>query len=71
MIQNEFLKVEVEQESGAIVHLVDKRTGVDLVPAGERLGLLEYVREAPHGMRRPGWCRSARRPRSWWSTTSW
>jgi len=50
MIENEFLKVEVEQESGAIMHLVDKRTGVDLVPAGARLGLLAYVREAPHGM---------------------
>lgn len=49
-IENEFFRVTVEQQSGAIVELVDKRTGADLVPLGERMGLLEYVLEAPHGM---------------------
>jgi alpha-mannosidase len=49
-LANEFLEVEVEQASGAIVHLIDRRTGVDLVPAGQRLGLLSYVREVANGM---------------------
>ncbi|HEY3418505.1 MAG TPA: glycoside hydrolase family 38 C-terminal domain-containing protein [Armatimonadota bacterium] len=49
-IENEFFSVTMEQESGAIVHLIDKRTGIDFVPAGARLGLLEYGVEAPHGM---------------------
>jgi len=49
-IENEFLRVTVEQQSGAIVSLVDKRTGLELVPPGERIGLLEYILEAPHGM---------------------
>ncbi|HEX2949051.1 MAG TPA: glycoside hydrolase family 38 C-terminal domain-containing protein [Armatimonadota bacterium] len=49
-LENEFFTVEIEQGSGAIVHLIDKRTGIDFVPAGERLGMLEYMLEAPHGM---------------------
>ncbi len=49
-MENEFFKVQVEQMSGAIVHLIDKRTSIELVPAGERLGVLEYLMEAPHGM---------------------
>ncbi len=49
-LENEYLTVEVESASGAIAHLVDKETGVDYVPAGERMGLLELWQEAPHGM---------------------
>ncbi len=49
-IENEFLKIEVEQASGAIVHLIDKRTMVELVPEGKRIGLLEYFLETPHPM---------------------
>ncbi|MHB9132721.1 MAG: alpha-mannosidase [Armatimonadota bacterium] len=49
-MENEFYKVEVEQASGAIVHLIDKKTRIDLVPAGGKLGLLEYMLETPHGM---------------------
>ncbi|MGQ9737039.1 MAG: alpha-mannosidase [Armatimonadota bacterium] len=49
-IENEYLRVTVEQQSGAIVNLVDKRTGIELVPPGERIGLLEYILEAPHAM---------------------
>lgn len=49
-MENEFLKVEVEQASGAIIHLLDKRTMVDLVPEGKRLGMLEYSLETPHPM---------------------
>ncbi len=48
--ENEFLKVKVDQESGAVVSLMDKQTGLELVPEGARLGLLEYLLEAPHGM---------------------
>jgi len=50
VLENELLRVEVEQASGAIVHLIDKRTGYDYVPKGEHLGLLQLHREAPHGM---------------------
>jgi alpha-mannosidase len=50
IMENEFFTVEVEQASGAIVHLIDKRTGCDLAPAGGRIGALEYWHEAPHGM---------------------
>lgn len=49
-IENEFYALEVEAESGAIVALVDKRTGVDWVPRGGRLAFLEYLLEAPHPM---------------------
>ncbi len=50
VMANEFLRVEVEPGSGAITSLVDRGRGVELVPEGQRLGLLEYFREAPHGM---------------------
>jgi len=50
VLENEYYRVVIEQESGAILHLLDKNTGIDLVPDGERLGVLEYVHEAPVGM---------------------
>lgn len=49
-IENEFLKVQVDPATGAIAQLLDKRTDLDLVPTGERLGVLEYLLEAPHSM---------------------
>ncbi|MBE3582737.1 MAG: hypothetical protein IMX01_01335 [Limnochordaceae bacterium] len=49
-LENQWLAAEVEPGSGAVVHLIDKRTGEDLVPPGQRLGLLEMNLEAPHGM---------------------
>ena len=49
-MENERLRLEVEPASGAIIHLVDKKTGYDLVPPGRRLGLLQVLQEAPHGM---------------------
>ncbi len=49
-LENEFFKLEVEPASGAIIHLIDKASGIDFVPTGSRLGLLEYILEAPHGM---------------------
>jgi alpha-mannosidase len=49
-IENEFYRVEVDAATGAIAHLVDKETGIDFVPEGGRIGLLEYELEAPHPM---------------------
>ncbi|HHV55332.1 MAG TPA: alpha-mannosidase [Firmicutes bacterium] len=49
-LENSWVAAEIEPGSGAIIHLIDKRTGQDLVPAGHRLGLLEVNLEAPHGM---------------------
>jgi len=49
-LENEFFAVQVEQTSGAIISLVDKRTGYEFVPPGRRIGLLQFVTEAPHGM---------------------
>jgi len=54
VMENEFFRVQVEEASGAFLHLIDKRTGIDLVPAGERLGLLEYLTETPAFM--SAWC---------------
>ncbi|HID95170.1 MAG TPA: alpha-mannosidase, partial [Candidatus Latescibacteria bacterium] len=50
VMENEFLKVEVDQGSGALSSLVDKRTGYEFVPEGKRLGFLQWLLEAPHGM---------------------
>ncbi len=49
-MENEFYAVEVDRRSGALLHLVDKQSGIDLVPAGGRLGLLEYALESQHAM---------------------
>jgi alpha-mannosidase len=50
VIENEFFRVEVDQGTGTILSLMDKRTGYDLVPEGKRLGVLQWLLEAPHGM---------------------
>ncbi|BCW97497.1 MAG: alpha-mannosidase [Armatimonadota bacterium] len=49
-LENRYLRVEVESSAAAVVSIVDKATGVEFVPPGERLGLLEYVQEAPNPM---------------------
>lgn len=49
-MENEFFEIQVEPASGAITRLVDKRSGRDLVPAGQRLGLLQIETEVPHDM---------------------
>ena len=49
-VENEFIRLEVDQGSGAISSLVDKRTGYQFVPEGRRLGFLRWLLEAPHGM---------------------
>jgi alpha-mannosidase len=48
VMENEFIRVKVDPASGAIVSLVDKRSGQEM--AGGLLGVLEYVEEAPNGM---------------------
>lgn len=50
VMENEFLSVEMDFPSGAIRHLIDKETGIDYVPEGKLLGLLEAYQETPHGM---------------------
>ncbi len=50
VLENEFLRVKIDQPSGSIVSLVDKATGYEFVPCGGKLGLLEYTLESPDGM---------------------
>ncbi|MGC8863864.1 MAG: alpha-mannosidase, partial [Armatimonadota bacterium] len=50
VMENEFLRVEVDSASGAIAHLIDKETGFDYVPEGLLMGVLEGYQEIPHGM---------------------
>lgn len=50
IMENEFLRVEIDKASGAIKSLVDKKTGYDLVPVGELAGVLELYHEVPEGM---------------------
>lgn len=50
VIENEFFRVEVDQRSGAVSALIDKRAGYNLVPEGKRIGMLQWLLEAPHGM---------------------
>ena len=50
ILENEYLRVELEQESGAVTLLLDKQSGRNLVPDGAQFALLEYLRECPHGM---------------------
>jgi alpha-mannosidase len=47
-MENAHYRMQVAANTGAIVSLIDKATGLELVPAGGQIGLLEYVREAPH-----------------------
>lgn len=50
LLENEFLRVEIDPASGAILHLTDKATGYDYVPKGKLMGVLELYQEAPHRM---------------------
>lgn len=49
-IENKYLRVEVDANSGAIRHLIDKISGFDYVADGGLMGLLELYSEAPHIM---------------------
>ena len=50
VMENEYLKVEIDFPSGAIKHLIDKETGWDCVPEGKLFGVLEVYQESHHGM---------------------
>ena len=50
IMENEYLKVEIDFPSGAIKHLIDKETGFDYVPEGKLLGILEAYQESPHNI---------------------
>ena len=49
-IENELIKVEIDNRTGGISKLIDKATGRDFVKPGEVLGLLELATERHHGM---------------------
>ncbi len=49
-MQNEFYRLQIEPQSGCVISLIDRRNGAELVPPGVRLGLLQVLYEAPHGM---------------------
>lgn len=49
-LQNEFYRLQVEPESGAVVSLIDRHTGDELAPQAARIGLLQVLYEVPHGM---------------------
>ncbi|MGC9520381.1 MAG: alpha-mannosidase [Anaerolineae bacterium] len=49
-LENEFLALQVDPASGSIVSLIDKRSGRELVPPEEHLGVLQYCLEAYEGM---------------------
>ena len=50
VMENELVRVEMDEASGAIKHLIDKATGYDMVPEGGLLGVLELHHESPRGM---------------------
>ncbi|MHB1000670.1 MAG: alpha-mannosidase [Armatimonadota bacterium] len=50
VMENEYLRVEFDNRSGGIRHLIDKATGYDYVPENELMGVLEYCHEAAQGM---------------------
>lgn len=50
VMENEFLRVEMDFPSGGIKHLIDKATGFDYVPEGQLMGVLEAYNEAHNGM---------------------
>ncbi|MCD4826042.1 MAG: hypothetical protein K8S55_15740 [Phycisphaerae bacterium] len=49
-MENEFLTVEFDRQTGGIIKLVDKATGRNLVSPDNPAGLLEYILEKPGEM---------------------
>ena len=47
---NDLVEIIISGEAGGIISVVDKETGVELVPEGCVLGAIEREQEAPHGM---------------------
>lgn len=54
VMENEFLRVEMDFPSGAIKHMIDKETGFDYVPEGKLMGVIEAYQEVHRGM--SSWC---------------
>jgi alpha-mannosidase len=50
VLENAFLKVELDPASGGLVSLVDKRTGREWAPDGGLMGVFQYCVEAYVGM---------------------
>lgn len=50
VMENEYLRVEMDFPSGAIKHLIDKETGYDFVPEGKLMGVIEAYDEIHRGM---------------------
>ncbi len=50
VMENRFVRVEIDPMSGAIKSLIDKTTGYEYVPEGRLLGVLELYQEAPNEM---------------------
>ncbi len=49
-LENAFLALQIDPASGSIISLIDKRSGRELVPPGEHLGVMQYCLEAYEGM---------------------
>ena len=49
-MENEFLTVEFDRQTGGIIKLVDKASGRNLVSSDNPAGLLEYILERPGAM---------------------
>ena len=50
VLENEYLRVEIDMASGAIKSLVEKSSGYEFVPDGTLIGFLELYNEAPRTM---------------------
>lgn len=49
-LENQFYKVTVNAEIGAITSIIDKATGREILPKDGKAGLLQILYEAPHPM---------------------
>lgn len=50
VLENEFLRAQIDPASGGLASLVDKRSGREWVPEGQLSGVLRYCLEANEGM---------------------
>jgi alpha-mannosidase len=49
-IENESILVRFDKATGGVAALVDKKTGMDFVPPGQPMGVVEYLVERPRDM---------------------
>ncbi|MDP6124205.1 MAG: glycoside hydrolase family 38 C-terminal domain-containing protein [Candidatus Latescibacteria bacterium] len=50
VMENEFVRVEIDNLTGGISHLIDKSTGIDLAVENDPMAVLEFCIERHHGM---------------------